>query len=87
MIHTTRRNILSTTKLDKLIYVHYNFRMHALDVKRRNQKAKAHEELGHAHPLDLNYIWNTNEYLMEPWLVELDPHVLYDPNANNALIN
>ncbi|KAF3785329.1 hypothetical protein EJ110_NYTH28156 [Nymphaea thermarum] len=67
LIHTKRRNRLTTTKLDKLIYVHYNLRLHARHTDRDTK---------YYNPINLDYIFHEDP--TEEWLVERDPSVFPD---------
>ncbi|CAN6449003.1 unnamed protein product [Victoria cruziana] len=67
LIHTKRRNRLTTTKLDKLVYVHYNLRLHA----RHTDK-----DTKYYNPINLDYIFHEDP--TEEWLVERDPSVYPD---------
>ncbi|XP_031476352.1 uncharacterized protein LOC116247983 [Nymphaea colorata] len=59
LVHTKRRNRLTTTKLDKLVYVHYNLRLRARQFDR---------DAKYYNPINLDYIFHEDP--TEEWLVE-----------------
>ena len=71
MIHTKSRNRLTMLKLEKFVFVHYNMRLRARNLQRRDN--------GDYDPINLDYIFDEDDPLDE-WLAEREDAVL--PNTD-----
>ena len=77
MIHTKLRNRIKMENLEKLVYVHYNMRLRAKNVKRHD----TNDQL-----IDLNYIFHEEDPLAE-WTTEVEPQLLDDDPLMVNMIN
>lgn len=68
MIHTKLRNRIKMENLEKLVYVHYNMRLRAKNLRQRDTED---------HLIDLDYIFHEEDPLAE-WTTEIEPPLLDD---------
>ena len=63
LIHTKLRNRLAMKKLHKLVFVHYNMRLHVRSLTHQR------DQDDYYNPIDLNHVFNDDDILVA-WIQE-----------------